>query len=72
MLYSSGSNVVYQTAKSMLSSSAKLGSRRIETSDPKEIDENYLESEFSHLISHVPEANEKMAFARPKGPNRKR
>lgn len=78
MLYSSGSSSVHQAAKSLLASSTSiLASRKIETSDPKEIDESYLRSELGltgdvSASSEVVKEDEKKPFARPKGPGRKR
>jgi len=82
MLYSSGSSSVFQSAKDILSSSqstSTLASRKIETSDPAELNENYLASELG-LNSATPLGSsvapvqdvEKRPFARPKGPGRKR
>jgi twinfilin-like protein len=48
MLYSSGAIGVYKIAKSLLSataSSSVLASKKIETSDPKEIDEAFVKAE---------------------------
>jgi hypothetical protein len=44
MLYSSGSASVYQTAKSLLPT-LLLSSRKVETSDPHELDASYLRAE---------------------------
>ena len=49
MLYSSGASGVFASAKSIItaasSSASVLASRKIETSDPKELDEAYLRAE---------------------------
>jgi hypothetical protein len=44
MLYSSGSASVYQTAKSLLPT-LLLSSRKVETSDPHELDASFLRAE---------------------------
>ncbi|EMD38353.1 hypothetical protein CERSUDRAFT_48335 [Gelatoporia subvermispora B] len=77
MLYSSGSSSVLQSAKEIVSSvggASSLASRKIETSDPKEINEQFLISELglTSTVSVAPDATEKKAFARPKGPGRRR
>jgi twinfilin-like protein len=83
MLYSSGSYAVFRYAKSIVTSvglTSVFASRKIETSDPTELDESYLKSELnlsqelvsrsgSHGLTENPE--EKKAFAKPRGPARK-
>ncbi len=56
-----------------------VAARRIETSDPKEITEDYLKIELKltsdNSIPNASEAldgGEKKPFAKPKGPNRRR
>lgn len=82
MLYSSGASSVLQSAKGILSlspGSSALAARRIETSDPAELTEEYLIAELgldsaAAAASSIPTTldGEKKAFARPKGPGRKR
>jgi twinfilin len=77
MLYSSGSSSVYLTAKSLLPA-LLLAPRKVETSDPHELDASFLHAELgqSNEPSRVSTPNNAglsgMAFARPKGPPRKR
>ena len=82
MLYSSGSAGVFAHAKSIVSpnSSAVLASKKIETSDPKEVDEEFLRVELGLDLGGETEGGtrggggkeEKKVFARPKGPGRRR
>ena len=78
MIYSSSASSVHQTAKSLLSSrSTPLANRKIETSDPKEVDEAFLRSELglvddSGFGNTIKKDEEKRPFARPRGPGRKR
>jgi twinfilin-like protein len=76
MLYSSGSTTTYQAAKQILASltpAVTLAARKIETSDPKELDEAYLTAELGLSSSdNAPVSNPPKAFARPKGPPRRR
>ncbi|KAF9483870.1 actin depolymerizing protein [Pholiota conissans] len=77
MLYSSGSTTTYQAAKHLLASltpTVTLATRKIETSDPKELDEAYLITELglSLIDDSTAAANLPKAFARPKGPPRRR
>jgi twinfilin len=83
MLYSSGMLLVFQAAKSLLEhTSATLLPRKIETSDPKEVNEQFLKSalgasfggeESQRSGASTPAQDEqKPMFARPKGPARKR
>ena len=74
MIYSSSATSVYQSAKSL---SLPLASRKIETSDPKEIDESFLRTELGLATSESTDSSarkeeEKKPFARPRGPGRKR
>jgi len=77
MLYSSGSSSVYQTAKSLLPT-LLLAPRKVETSDPQELDASFLRAEFgqSKEPSRVGTPNNVglpgVAFARPKGPPKRR
>lgn len=85
MLYSSAARGVHASATSILSDSSSvsaLASRKIETSDPKEIDEAFLRAELGVGAggsapgsgSGTPSLGEeeKKPFARPRGPGRKR
>ncbi|KAG6814291.1 hypothetical protein H0H92_013416 [Tricholoma furcatifolium] len=83
MVYSSGVSSTFQAAKSLIldaSPSAHIASRKIETSDPKELDEAHLKSELGLDAGagqgddqkKLGEADEKKPFARPRGPIRKR
>lgn len=83
MIYSSGVSSTYLTAKQLLTHAAPdvhVASRKIETSDPKDLDEAYLKDELGLNTVQVPEGgvgtvgvgDEKKPFARPKGPVRKR
>jgi len=74
MLYSSGSSSVYLTAKSLLPA-LLLAPRKVETSDPHELDASFLHAELGQ--SNEPSRGStpnlsRVAFARPKGPPRKR
>jgi len=77
MLYSSGSSSVYQTAKSLLPT-LLLVPRKVETSDPRELDASFLRTELgqSKGPSLVGTPNNAglpgVAFARPKGPAKRR
>jgi twinfilin-like protein len=94
MVYSSGASSVFQAAKAILSPSlsssshpipSHLASRKIETSDPKELNEAYLITELGLLgtgpstsgensgaVTPREVGEEKKPFARPKGPARRR
>lgn len=75
MLYSSGSTTTYQAGKTLFSSltpPVTLASRKIETSDPKEINENLLITELGLLTADSAVNPPKAAFAKPKGPPRRR
>ncbi|PSR94052.1 hypothetical protein PHLCEN_2v4480 [Hermanssonia centrifuga] len=91
MLYSSGSSSVFQTAKSLLLSAGSqpdlLVSRKIETSDPNELNERYLQGELGHVLAKgspdgasananpsgasTPQPDAEKRFAKPRGPARK-
>ena len=82
MLYSSGASGVFQSAKLILEGSPSvLASRKVETSDPKELNEAYLRAELGHegssgnpsgAATPVERIEEKKPFAKPKGPGRRR
>ncbi|KAI0807625.1 hypothetical protein C8Q74DRAFT_1228381 [Fomes fomentarius] len=83
MLYSSAILVVVKEVKDFLAaaqSTSTLAPRRIETSDPTELDEKYLVTELGWTGAEAPtstvgsttEGVGKQSFARPKGPGRKR
>ncbi|TRM62645.1 hypothetical protein BD626DRAFT_498029 [Schizophyllum amplum] len=84
MMYASGALMVQRGAKSILDeagSTAHFAARKIETSDPSAIDEALLVSELDLATSttspsgagggDAPKAEEKKAFAKPKGPPRR-
>ncbi|KAI0306493.1 actin depolymerizing protein [Multifurca ochricompacta] len=77
MLYSSGSSSVYQTAKSLLPS-LLLVPRKVETSDPHELGASFLRAELGQRndLNRVETANNagipEEAFARPRGPPKRR
>jgi len=76
MIYSSGSTATFQTAKNILTSLSPpvvMMSRKVETSDPTELDEEYLKAELGWADSgNAPLAAAPRGFARPKGPARRR
>ncbi|KAI0332117.1 actin depolymerizing protein [Cubamyces sp. BRFM 1775] len=84
MLYSSAALSVVRNVKDILGSSGStstLASRKVETSDPSELDEKYLAAELGLVGSDAPTGatglpselpDNKPKFARPKGPGRKR
>lgn len=73
MLYSSGSSGTHQTAKTLLTASSPsivIASRKIETSDPKELDEAFLRLELGKTADGTT-ANAAVTnkpFAKPRGP----
>ncbi|KAG6911437.1 hypothetical protein DXG01_014511 [Tephrocybe rancida] len=73
MFYSSGVATTYLATKVLLPPGA-LAARKIETSDPTELDEQYLREELGLDLDAPPleVQEEKKAFARPKGPARRR
>ncbi|CAL1705028.1 unnamed protein product [Somion occarium] len=79
MLYSSGARSTFHIAKTVLGATSLL-ERKIETSDPKELTEEYLKLELGLLDSNdaasaIPlaiDGDEKKPFARPKGPGRRK
>jgi hypothetical protein len=76
MLYSSGSASVYQTAKSLLPAPL-LSPRKVETSDPHELDASFLRAELgqSKVPSRVGTPGSAVlpgvSFARPGLPKRR-
>lgn len=75
MLYSSGSTTTYNAAKSILASlspPASIVSRKVETSEPKELDEAYLMTELGFQDQPQPPTGAPKPFAKPKGPPRRR
>jgi twinfilin-like protein len=78
MLYSTGSATTFQAVKNILNSSSFLisvQSRRIETSDPQELNEAFLIAELgldANKESGIVAVDSSKAFARPKGPPRRR
>jgi twinfilin-like protein len=75
MVYSSGASSVFQKVKSLLSSSSSIVSpRKIESTDPKELTEEFLIGElgFGQVDVDGINGNAKTSFARPKGPGRRR
>lgn len=80
MLYSSCSLATFLAAKAILSSypTSTVASRKIETSDPQELDEaflvSYLDLDIAAPVASVSghtNTSEKKPFARPKGPGRR-
>jgi len=76
MLYSSGSVSTYEAAKSILASlspAVMIASRKIETSDPKELDEAFLKAELGlPNVTATEKVENSKGFAKPKGPPRRR
>lgn len=86
MVYSSASVSLYESAKVLLASSASsLATRKVQTSEPGEINEQFLRTEFgfndtssgpagSSGSSGVPTdaAEAKKPFAKPRGPGRRK
>ncbi len=81
MLYSSAVLFVVKEVKGFLESAGStstLSSRKVETSDPSELDEKYLVAELGLAGSDAPtvasgpaDNGDKKPFARPRGPARK-
>ncbi|KAJ3905364.1 hypothetical protein F5879DRAFT_950964 [Lentinula edodes] len=83
MLYSSGSTSVFQAARTFLASSnSHFNARKVETSDPTELDEAFLKSELgfdnvtagggdSATIKTPLGGDTSKSFAKPRGPARK-
>ncbi|PPR08099.1 hypothetical protein CVT24_010560 [Panaeolus cyanescens] len=74
MLYSSASNTTYHSLKVSLAEepAITLAPKRIETSDPSELTNQFLETELGYNSSSPPAPTQQKAFARPKGPPRRR
>jgi len=75
MIYSSSSTSAYQTAKKIISAvspDVSLAGRKLETSDPKEVDEAFISAELGCETSAASAPAPKQAFARPRGPGRRR
>lgn len=85
MVYASGSSSVLQAAKSLLTwPLVHLASHKVETSDPAELDEAYLKAELGFKDTGVADGpkggetgasndiDEKKAFAKPRGPGRRK
>lgn len=77
MIYSSGSTSTFEAAKSILASlspSITVASRKIETSDPKELTLAFVKEELglSGLVPQRAESQNPKGFAKPKGPPRRR
>ncbi|THH31158.1 hypothetical protein EUX98_g3036 [Antrodiella citrinella] len=80
MLYSSGFLATYRAGKVVLGDAAQfLAERKIETSDPSELNEEFIKFELglntpvtSGTSTPLAKDDDKKAFARPKGPGRKR
>lgn len=86
MVYSSGVSSTYLAGKTLLltsSTSIHIASRKIETSSPEELDEEYLKEELELGTAPTGEqrsdggngilrdGNERRPFAKPRGPTRK-
>ena len=82
MLYSSAVLAVAKQVKEVLAavgSTSTMPSRKVETSDPAELDEAFLattlglsEAEGPTKAAAATDSGDKKAFARPKGPGRRR
>jgi twinfilin-like protein len=81
MLYSVSSRALYTAVQTLFQSTdttSVLASRKVETSDPQEINEKFLISELGPAstdgasAASTPVVEEQKRFARPKGPGRKR
>ena len=75
MLYSSGSTTTFQAVKNILNSSISVQSRKIETSDPQDLNEAFLITELgldANKESGNVAVDSSKAFARPRGPPRRR
>jgi twinfilin len=86
MVYSSGVSSAFLTAQNILRASSatniQVASRKIETSDPTEIDEDFLMAELGLEKSIEREDNmgrvtqmardDQKLFAKPRGPGRRR
>jgi twinfilin-like protein len=87
MVYSSGALGAHKTAQAFLPADAVsaagalsvLAPRKVETSEPRELDEAYLRAELGFEraeegkdVVHKQPGEAAQGFARPKGPGRKR
>lgn len=81
MVYSSGALFIFRKVKEFLGEESNfvLAPRKLETSDPTELNERYLKHELSFgegagngSDNNGGEGIPKPAFARPKGPARRR
>lgn len=85
MVYASGAAGLFVSAKTIFAAEGSLSvlaTRRIETSDPKELDEAYLVIGLGLGVgatdgeggseTGTPKEEDKKPFARPKGPGRRR
>lgn len=84
MLYSCSTAIIGHHARQLLElRPSQLLTRRIETSNPKELNEAYLKADLASALGEethsaggsgfaTPVESEKKPFARPKGPARKR
>lgn len=76
MIYASASLATLTSAKALLEEAggSPLASRKVETSDPNELNDEYLQMELNERTSHTaaPAPVQNTPFARPKGPGRKR
>lgn len=75
MLYSSGSTTTFQAVKNILNSfPITIRSRKIETSDPQELDEAFMRAELgldTNKETRIAAIESSKAFARPKVPRRR-
>lgn len=87
MVYSSGATSTFTAAKPLLfspSNNNNISSRKIETSDPTELDEAYIVSELGLNVDSTAsdaaqgggpvgrDGDEKKPFAKPRGPVRRK
>lgn len=75
MLYSSGSTTTFQAVKNILNSSSfpiSVQARKIETSDPQELSETFLKTELGFDANKESVVDSSIAFAKPRGPPRRR
>lgn len=72
MVYSAGASTTYLSASSYFPK-GKLLARKIETSDPAELDEKFLREELAPYISKKEEIKDvkSAGFSKPRGPARK-
>ncbi|TEB35924.1 hypothetical protein FA13DRAFT_1727473 [Coprinellus micaceus] len=79
MIYASGTGTTFNSAKVLLDSpSVVIAPRRIETSDPKEVDEAFINTELGRSKDGSATPVEQVVapttkpFAKPRGPGRRR